>query len=377
MDLWRKVAALSEAAQHDLCGACSRGSPRDRGSLKRWIQSAAAPGGMRIPLLKLLMSNTCENDCLYCAHRRGRDFARSTLQPEELARAFWQLHRKELVQGLFLSSGIDRSPSQTMEKMLAAAELLRFSYGFQGYIHLKVLPGVTRDYVERAVQLAHRVSVNLEAPSQTRLADLAPSKRLHQDLLQPMRWIHELRGRQANRGGHPASQTTQFVVGAARESDQELLRSASWLYRKLKLDRVYYSAFQPIRGTPLEGVPPANPLREHRLYQADFLLRDYGFHLREIAFDPKGGLSLTVDPKLAWAQRHPDRFPLEINRASMKELLRVPGIGPRSAARIVEMRREVKIRSLKDLARLGAVSGRAAPFVLLDGKVPPAQLPLW
>lgn len=377
MSLWKKVVTLSEAAQHDVCCADSKGFPRDHSILERQIRSVVLPGGKRVPLLKLLLSNVCENDCFYCANRRGRDFARSILQPEELARAFWQMHRKGIVQGLFLSSGIDRSSAQTMEKMLAAAELLRFRYGFQGYIHLKVLPGVTRDYVERATQLAQRVSVNLEAPNRARLADLAPSKRLQQDLLQPMRWIRELQGQRANRGDRLVSQTTQFVVGAVRESDRELLRSASWLYRKLALGRVYYSAFQPIPGTPLEDIPPANSMREHRLYQADFLLRSYGFALGEIVFDPEGGLPLAADPKLAWAQSHPGRFPLEINRAPLQELLRVPGIGPRSAARIIQLRRKEKIRSLRALAHLGAVSERAAPFVLLDGRRPLTQLSLW
>jgi predicted DNA-binding helix-hairpin-helix protein len=377
MSIWSDVKALSAAAQHEICCADRKKSPGEHAALGRHIRSVALPGGKRVPLLKLLMSNVCENDCLYCANRRGRDFARTVLQPEELARAFWQLHRKGMAQGLFLSSGIDGSSFRTMERMIAAADLLRSRYGFRGYIHLKVLPGVTRDYVERAIQLAQRVSVNLEAPNRTRLAGLAPSKRLQGDLLRSMRWIRELQERQARRGGSPVSQTTQFVVGAAGESDRELLRSSSWLYRKLELGRVYYSAFHPVPETPLQDVQPADPMREHRLYQADFLLRSYGFVPDEMVFDPRGRLPLDVDPKLAWAKSHPGRFPLEINRAPLHELLRVPGIGPRSATRIIELRHKEKIRSLAALAHMGAVSRRAAPFLLLDGRRPLTQQSFW
>jgi len=369
-----KVEFLGQAARYDLCGACGPQAHRLRDDIGRWIYPAVLPDGKHVLLLKVLLTNACENDCLYCANRRGRDFRRLSFTPEELAWTFDQMRRRGLVQGLFLSSGVCDA-TRTMDRMLAAVELIRRKYGFGGYIHLKILPGVSKAHVEQALRLASRVSVNLEAPNPRRLSLIAGNKDFEKDLLQPIRWIKELR---EARGGRlaPAGYTTQFVVGAAGESDWELLSTVWKLYRELGLSRAYFSAFQPIPDTPLEGHPPTPPLREHRLYQADFLLRKYGFSLHELVFDERGNLPAQADPKMMWALTHPHRFPVEVNRASREELLRVPGIGPRSASRIVKRRRESKIRSLSDLRKMGALAERAAPFILLNGKRPPSQLRL-
>jgi predicted DNA-binding helix-hairpin-helix protein len=261
-----------------------------------------------------------------------------------------------------------------MQRMIATVELVRRKYQFKGYIHLKLLPGCEKAAVERAVQLADRVSVNLEAPNAERLSRLSENKRFEQDLLQPMQWSKEFREQEL---GARSGLTTQFVVGAAGESDHEILSTVAHLYRKVELSRAYFSAFQPISNTPLEHLPPAPPLREHRLYQGDFLLRQYGFGLRDLVFDAMGNLCTDVDPKLAWARTHPEFFPLEINQASSEDLLRVPGIGPKSVDRILHSRRQNRFRHVEDLRAIGVVAGRAAPFLLLDGCLVPMQLCLF
>ncbi|HPL29446.1 MAG TPA: hypothetical protein PLG21_15460, partial [Anaerolineae bacterium] len=313
-------------------------------------------------------------DCGYCANRAGRDVRRVAFSPDELAAIFAQLVERRMASGLFLSSAICRSPNQAMERMLAAVEIVRRRYHFRGYVHLKILPGVERAAVERAVQLAQRVSVNLEAPNPARLARLSEAKHFESDLWQRLRWAHEAI---LARGARLAGQTTQFVVGASGESDQELLATTARLYRELHLERTYFSAFQPVAGTPLDGLPATPAIREHRLYQSDFLLRRYGFGFGELVFDRSGNLPLTADPKLAWAERHPEWFPLEVNRAERDALLRIPGIGPRSASRIIAQRRSRAFRSLEALHQLGVDTRRAAPYLLLAGRRPPVQLSLW
>lgn len=376
MDTREKVKSLGRSAQYDLCGeACGTEAHRMRDDLGRWIYPAVMPDGKRMALLKILLTNACENDCLYCANRAGRNFRRLSFSPEELAHAFDQMQRRGLVQGLFLSSAICDA-SRTMDRMIATVELVRKKYAFPGYIHLKLLPGTSPAQVERAMELADRVSVNLEAPSKERLARIAPSKDFGVGLLEPLRCASRLiQG--GERRSVRAGLTTQFVVGAAGESDFELLRVAARLYREFELRRVYFSAFQPVPDTPLESYPPTPLWREHRLYQADFLLRKYGFAFEDLAFGGDGYLPRQTDPKLMWALSHSEFFPIEVNSASREELLRVPGIGPRSASRIVTLRRESKFRSLADLQRMGAGAKRAAPFILLGGRRPPYQLDLW
>lgn len=374
MDRVAKLKLLTRAAQYDLCAACGTQASRVRDEIGQWLYPAVLPDGKTVTLLKVLQSNLCQNNCLYCGNRRARDVERSAFSPEELAAAFDELVRRNRAQGLFLSSAVWDNASRTMEQMIATVELVRFKYRFRGYIHLKLLPGCEKAAVERAVQLADRVSANLEAPNAERLQRLSGDKRFTQDLLQPLQWARQFH----NEGlGAKAGLTTQFVVGAAGESDLEILETVQHLYREYSLTRAYFSAFQPIPNTPLENLPATPPLREHRLYQSDFLLRRYGFSLQELVFDPNGYLCTDVDPKMAWALRHPEYFPVEINRASREQLLRVPGIGPRLAARILQARRENKLRRIEDLSALGIASNRAAPFILLDGRRPPQQLSLW
>jgi len=375
MDTHDKIEVLGEAAQYDVCIACGTHANRRLDDLGRWIYPAVLPDGRRVNQLKVLQNNACRNNCHYCAQRAGRDGRRAEFTPDELAALFDELRRRRLVAGLFLSSAVADNAERSMDRMLATVEILRHRYGFTGYIHLKIMPGVSMAHVEQAVRWADRVSVNLEAPSPEHLARIAPDKRFD-ELFRPMKWAHELI-RASGRSLVPAGQTTQFVVGAAGESDRDILDAVNRLYRAVNLRRAYFSAFQPIEGTPLENVPPASPLREHRLYQSDFLMRQYGFRFEDLVFDEDGQLSLTADPKKAWADVHPEMFPVEVSRASREQLLRVPGIGPQSANRIVNGRRQCSFRNLQDLARVGVNTQRAAPFILLSNKRPPYQLSLW
>jgi putative DNA modification/repair radical SAM protein len=375
MDVVQKIAALGKSAQYDLCNACGAAT-RERDDLGRWIYPAALPDGRRVRVLKVLMTNVCEKNCYYCGVRASRDVPRTSFAPEELARAFDRLRRADLVDGIFLSSGVCAGAGQTMDRMIACVDLIRRQYQFDGYIHLKLLPGVSEAHIERALQLAHRVSVNLEAPNADRLGLIAPHKDFFEELARPMRIAKRLMDASGGRLA-PAGQTTQFVVGAAGEPDQEILSTTARLYDELDLRRAYFSAFQPVRGTPLDHQEPTPAWREHRLYQADWLLRFYGFAYEDLVFDGTGNLPRQADPKMLYARAHPELFPVEVNRASREELLRVPGLGPRSVGRILSWRRQGVLRELGDLRKAGAVADRAASFVLLEGRRPPHQLPLW
>jgi predicted DNA-binding helix-hairpin-helix protein len=276
-----------------------------------------------------------------------------------------------MAEGIFLSSGIAAGGANTQNKILDTAEILRNKLGFRGYLHLKIMPGAEKGQVLRLMQLADRVSINLEAPTTERLAKLAPNKTFIEELFRPLKWVDEIRQSQpAYKGwnGRWPSTVTQFVAGGSDESDLELLTTTDWLIKNVRLKRAYFSAFHPVRDTPMENKPAVDPLREHRLYQASFLLRDYGFDLEDMPFVEDGNLPLTTDPKLAWARQNLKGKPLEINKAERRELLRIPGIGPKGADAILRARRAGKLRDLTTLKKLGIVITRVAPFILLDGR---------
>jgi predicted DNA-binding helix-hairpin-helix protein len=345
------------------------------------IGHATLPGGRRIPLLKTLLTSACERDCYYCPFRAGRDFRRATFKPDEFAHTFMALHRGRLAEGVFLSSGITGGGVNTQDRLIAAAAILRNKLGYRGYLHLKIMPGAEKGQVERAMQLADRVSINLEAPNTHRLQLLAPNKQFIEELVQPLKWANEIRRTQpANKNwkGRWPSTVTQFVVGGVGESDVELLSTTETLHRQTNLNRAYYSSFCPVSDTPLENVPPGSALRQHRLYQSSFLLRDYGFSLEDLAFDITGNLPLTQDPKQAWAEANLRERPVELIKASRSELLKIPGIGPRSADAIMKARREGRLTrfDLAALKKVGANTNRAAPYILIGGRRPEFQLPL-
>jgi len=344
------------------------------------IELAVMPGGRRIPLLKTMLTTACERDCLYCPFRAGRDARRVTFRPQELAQVFDRVYQRGLVDGLFLTTGMFGGGPNTQNRLLDTAEILRGRMAYQGYLHLKIVPGAERAQVERALALADRVSVNLEAPNPERLAALAPHKNFADELLAPLRWIDQVRRERPPhegwRGRWPSS-TTQYVVGAAAETDIELLQTTAWLLRTLQVRRSYFMAFDPVPGTPLESQPAEEPRREQRLYQAFYLLRDYGFDLEDLSFGANGRLPLERDPKLAYAQESLAGRPIEVNRADRSDLLRVPGIGPRGAEAILRARRLGCLpRDLSDLRRLGIIGERAAPYITLSGRAPEHQQPL-
>ena len=358
-------------------------TPKARPELKErekraaFVYPAQLPNGKQVKLLKTLLSSACERDCYYCPFRAGRDFRRATFKPQEFAELFMKLNQTNAAEGIFLSSGIAAGGANTQNKILDTAEILRTKFGFRGYMHLKIMPGAEKGQVRRLMQLADRVSVNLEAPNTERLKRLAPHKVFIEELLRPLKWVEEIRQSEpAYKGwnGRWPSTVTQFVAGGSDESDLELLTTTDWLMKNVRLKRAYFSAFHPISDTPLENKAAVDPLREHRLYQASFLLRDYGFDLEEMPFLQDGNLPLPTDPKLAWAQQNLQEKPLEINKADRRELLRIPGIGPKNADAILAARRISKLRDITALRRLGIVIARVAPFVLLDGRRADQQL---
>ncbi|MCJ7548203.1 MAG: radical SAM protein [Anaerolineae bacterium] len=379
METIDKLNLLGEAAQYESAedvGLTGRRSPvpMTPRELAKCISHATLPGGRRIPMLKTLVSSVCENDCRYCAFRAGRDARRATFSPDELASLSDQLWRRGLVEGVFLSSGIVGGGPKTQDRIIATAELLRRKYHFPGYLHVKIMPGAEFDQVAETMRWADRVSVNLEAPNAKRLAELAPRKQFADQLFERLRWANRLR---YVAPGKRRSLTTQFVVGPAGESDLELLMTSSYLYSELGLARAYFSGFSPVPNTPLEEQPAANLRREQRLYQASFLLRDYGFDVEELPFGADGDLPLGIDPKLAWAQRNLRETPVEVNTADRRLLLRIPGIGLKGAERILKARRQGHLCDLSHLQKLGISTKRAAPYVLLDGHCPARQLSLW
>jgi predicted DNA-binding helix-hairpin-helix protein len=369
-----------EAAKPACFTPRSRPEFNEREKRAAFVHPAQLPNGKQIKLLKTLLSSACERDCYYCPFRAGRDFRRATFKPQEFAELFMKLNQAHAAEGIFLSSGIAAGGANTQNKILDTAEILRNKLGFRGYMHLKIMPGAEKGQVERLMQLADRVSINLEAPNTERLSKLAPGKTFIEELFRPLKWVEEIRRTQpAYKGwnGRWPSTVTQFVAGGSDESDLELLTTTDWLMKNVRLGRAYFSAFHPIRDTPMENKPAVDPLREHRLYQASFLLRDYGFDLEEMPFAPDGNLPLPTDPKLAWAQQNLRERPLEINRAGRQELLRIPGIGPKTADEILKARRTRKLRDLTALRKMGIIVARAAPFLLLDGRRPETQLAMF
>jgi len=388
MDTAEKLNILSRDAQYDLSCACSTKNPeehRKRSSSGSWLYPVTVAGGGSGIMLKTLVSNACTNDCRYCPLREGTDTPRITLQPDELARFFLQFQTKRPLIGLFLSSGVIGSPDYTMDRLIATAEILRSQYRYRGYIHIKIIPGASRSAMDRALELASAVSLNIEVPGPIHAAKLSGSKQYEADIIDGLKYL----SRQTAKGGphEKVTKTSQFIVGASDELDREIL-SYSWsLYRKLNFDRLYFSAYQKGLGDAsipgelrqpsdeavddqlmLPGFSPVQGnaeslLREHRLYQVDYLFRSYGFSLDELVFDPTGNLPLAQDPKLSWAQQHPQYFPVSLSRGTQSQLLRVPGIGPTLARRIVNHRKHFPLGSLEDFHMPRYLMERARNYV--------------
>jgi len=365
-----KLEILSTDAQYDLACACScnKEESRKRSSDGKWIYPVTLPNGGKSVLFKTLLSNVCTNDCKYCPLREQMDVRRCSLRPEETAKVFLDYYNQRKVFGLFLSSGVLGSADATMDRLNGVARLLRKKHGFRGYIHLKIIPGASDAAIEEAVSLASAVSLNIETPGAKRLEKVSKKKKYIQDIIEPIKLISRLTGRSSRY--QRVKQTTQFIVGAAGEPDAEIVKYMYGLYERLKMHRVYFSAYQKglgdesIAGEQAGQEKPTDILmREHRLYQVDFLLRKYGFKESDIVFEKNENLSLTIDPKEAWALRHPEAFPMNINRASRFALLRVPGLGPVTVNRILEQRRAGRIRHIEDVGKVGVRLKKAEKYL--------------
>ena len=379
MELIRKLSILADAAKYD-ASCASSGAAGRRSSAAKGIGSTTgmgichsyAPDGRCISLLKLLLTNFCLYDCTYCVNRRSSDTPRARFSIDEVVRLTLDFYRRNYIEGLFLSSGVIRSPDYTMEQVVEVARCLREDHDFRGYIHLKTIPDADERLIARAGRYADRLSVNVEMPTGEALSALAPEKTMH-TIKVAMGRIRSRReeAREEPRAPRfaPAGQSTQMIVGADASSDATILATASTLYAAYRLRRVYYSAYSPIPSASAKLPGKAPPLvREHRLYQADWMLRHYGFSASEIATGD-GMLDLDIDPKLAWALAHRDRFPVDVNTAPREMLLRVPGLGVRNVKRILATRRQRTIR-FADLAKLRCDIAKARHFVVAGDWIP-------
>jgi predicted DNA-binding helix-hairpin-helix protein len=372
MELFDRLVLNSKYSKDDI--ECERESVVSKYDIP--VTEASLPNGQKIKMLKTMLTSACEKNCNYCAFRAGRDVKRATFLPDELAKIFMQIYDKKLVEGLFLSSGIVRGGVSTQDKLIATAELLRKKYKYQGYIHLKIMPGIEKEQLFESMHYASRISINLEAPNGHRLSLLAPKKTFQSELIEPIKWAAEIRRTKSPSrtwNGRWPSGATQFVIGAVGETDLELISTSEHLFNRYKLRRIYYSRFNPIENTPLEDHPPENPIRKNRLYQASYLLRDYQFSLEDMPFNQKDFLPQDIDPKMAWAQNNLLHDPIEINNATRKQLLRIPGIGPRSSDIILKARQSNLIKNSQQLKKMGISTKRASNFILLNGKRPTYQ----
>ncbi|OGR78313.1 MAG: putative DNA modification/repair radical SAM protein [Elusimicrobia bacterium GWC2_64_44] len=378
MDLQEKLEILADSAKYDASCASSGSNRAGRGTgaaHQSGVCHSWTADGRCVSLLKILMTNECVYDCAYCVNRRTSDSRKAILTPDEIAGLTFEFYKRNYIEGLFLSSGIVVSPDHTMELMLAAVRKLRENYHFNGYVHMKVIPGADQALIDQAGLWADRVSVNIELPSDKSLQLLAPGK-TKETVLRPMHRLaqriaahkDERRSIKSSPAYAPAGQSTQLIIGATPETDREIIKLSEALYAKMALKRVYYSAFVPImKDSRLPALREPPLLREHRLYQADWLLRFYGFTADELLDEKHPGLDLNFDPKTVWALNNLDKFPLEVNKASYEEILRVPGIGVTSAQRILRARRAGALK-LDDLKKLGVVMKRAVYFVTAGGK---------
>jgi predicted DNA-binding helix-hairpin-helix protein len=380
MDLEQKLDLLMALATDDREGLPPRlQHAGDVGALRPLnIRNLRPRAGMKVSLLRILMTNACSFNCHYCPMRRDRPMPRTLLKPGELVRIFLAARQRGWCEGLFITTGIPGRPVKIMDDLIEVLELLRERHRFGGYIHVKMVPGADSAQVERLTALASRVSINFEAPCGASLASIAPEKSFS-TTLQNFEQVQRLvvAERQAQAYGKPkdplhpggaSGMTMQFVVGATPDTDQSLLSTITKLKNGGGVHHPHFSAFRPISNTPLEGASAAPALREHRLYQAAYLLSNYGFTSEEVVYGTTGNLPLAYDPKTSWALNHPEWFPVEVTTASYEELVRVPGVGPLAARRLVSQRATSVLRSLRDLRSLGVVTNRAGGFLTLRGR---------
>lgn len=387
MNIQEKLAILADAAKYDAScassGATRKDSRNGRGAGSTGgagICHSYTPDGRCISLLKILLTNRCLYDCHYCINRRSSNVRRASFTPDEVINLTLSFYKRNYIEGLFLSSGIVRNADHTMEQIIHVARTLREVHDFRGYIHLKTLPEASQEMTALAAKYADRISINLELPSQQSLDRLAPEKNIQrtEQAMGKIRTLVDNANAQRKDGDrslqHATGQSTQVIVGADQSSDADFLARSDNLYRNYKLKRVYYSAFSPI-PSPSSILPPSPPplVREHRLYQADWLMRQYGFDVSEILSPDQPNLDLRIDPKLSWALRNRHSFPVNLQTAPRELLLRIPGIGPRNVNRLLQIRRFKKL-TLNDLARLRIPLSKTRPFVITSDYHPPSLL---
>ena len=369
-DAESKLKILSADGQYDLACACgtNKDDRRSRGDDGKWIYPITLPNGGKSVLFKSLISNHCGNDCKYCPLRANMDTPRCSLTPAQTAEIFMDYYNRKKVFGMFLSSAVQHSPDRTMEKLNATAEILRKKYAFRGFIHLKIMAGASANAIEKALSLASAVSVNIETPGAKYMEKLSDKKNYLTDIIEPIKLISRLTSKGSKY--HRVKQSTQFIVGPADETDADIVKYSAAMYGRLGMKRVYFSSYQSGLGDPTlpaesAAVRTNDPfIREHRLYQVDFLLRRYGFRESDIFFDPAGNLSLTTDPKQTFADRHPELFPVNINRAPKTALLRVPGLGPTSVSRIIKRRAQARLQRIEDVAKPNKLLLKAEKYLV-------------
>ena len=371
--LERKIEILGEASKFDVCASMASprvvsGSNRIGNPDKAGICHAFTPDGRCISLFKVLMTNRCIYDCKYCMNRCSSAKEKAMLEPMELARAFMGLYIRNYVEGLFLSSGVWKSAYDTVQKMIDSLQIIRMKYHFKGYIHIKVLPGTEKNQITQLMEIADRVSLNVELPNASRLSEVCSMKNYETDIIKCQKHIQQ----NIKEGLVPAGQTTQYIVGTAGESDHEIMENLHWEYKNLDLKRGYFSAFTPVKGSSIKphGSFQQERRRENFLYRVDWLIRKYEYQIGDIfsIMDDEGMIPLHTDPKISLAFNE-DIFPLDVNEATYSELLRVPGIGETSARRIINLRKvNKKITNYRDLQRSGAVVKRVKPFLIVNGK---------
>lgn len=379
MDISEKLRILSGAAKYDVScsssGSQRKNTPNGIGSgSQAGICHSFSADGRCISLLKILLTNFCIYDCQYCVNRSSNDVERAAFTPEEVAKLTIEFYKRNYIEGLFLSSAVVKNPDYTTELLIKTLSILRNQYHFNGYIHTKAIPGASPELISRLGLLADRMSVNIEMPSADSLKTFAPQK-TKENILSPMNHIKNSIVRSKNEialykhapSFVPSGQSTQMIIGASPESDKTILTLSQNLYDKFSLKRVFFSAYVPLGTNPLLPTVAPPLLREHRLYQADWLLRYYGFRAEELLDDENPNFSTLVDPKCEWALRHPEIFPIEINRAPYQMILRIPGIGVRSAMKIIKARRYTKL-SFEDLKKMRISMKRAQYFITVNGK---------
>ncbi|MBI4722167.1 MAG: radical SAM protein [Candidatus Stahlbacteria bacterium] len=370
MQIKEKLKLLGSDAKYDVCGYPRMLVTHKQAQQFSFVYHATGEGGKGLTsrctrLFKVLQTNKCEHNCYYCVNRRERNYPRLSFTPKELSDLFMEHYTNGLVEGCFLSSAIYKNADYSQEEIIQTLQLLRQKHNYKGYIHTKILPDTSDDLIYESAKYSDRLSINLEAPGQDWLSRLSPSKNYAKLIAMLRKIVGVARDKKIHNGV-----TTQLIVGGAGETDRAIVNLATKLYYELKLRRVYYSGFIPVAETPFQNTPLCPPEREYRLYQADSLIRKYGFKADEIPYDANGFLPTDDDPKLVWAKQHPESFPIEVNTASFHQLIRVPGIGRISAQKIVCARKEGRITTIESLKKMGIIGSRARNYILINSRMP-------